>query len=100
VFGGDSRSVPLASTDPIKVMVQKNGNEKLIARVVYDGPIRAPIEAGQRIGSVKVWRGANIAVEAPVFATQAVGKGSTMRRAIDGVGELVIAMFRAGAEKL
>ena len=42
----------------------------------------------------------NVAMEAPVFASQAVGKGSTMRRAVDGVSELVIGMFRAGAEKL
>jgi len=100
VFGGDSRSVKLASRDPIKVMVQKNGNDKLIARVVYNGPVRAPIEAGQQVGVVKVWRGANIAVETPVFAAEPVARGSTMRRAIDGVSELVIGAFRAGAEKL
>jgi D-alanyl-D-alanine carboxypeptidase (penicillin-binding protein 5/6) len=100
VFGGDSRSVRLASSEPIKVMVQKNGTDKLIARIVYDGPVRAPIEAGQRIGFVKVWRGANLAVETPVYAAEAVGRGSTMRRAIDGVSELVIGMFRAGVEKL
>jgi D-alanyl-D-alanine carboxypeptidase (penicillin-binding protein 5/6) len=100
VFGGDSRSVTLASPEPIKVMVSKNGNDKLIARVVYNGPVRAPIEAGQPIGIVRVWRGANIAVETPVYAAEAVGRGSTMRRAIDGASELVIGMFRAGAEKL
>ena len=97
VFGGDSRYVKLASPEPIKVMVQKNGNDKLIARVVYKGPVRAPIEPGQRIGLVKVWRGGNLAMEAPVYAAESVGTGSTMRRAIDGVSELVIAMFRAGA---
>src|ERR1700726_2777875 len=32
VFGGESRSVKLASPDPIKVMVQKNGTDKLIDR--------------------------------------------------------------------
>ena len=100
VFGGDSRSIKLSSPDPIKVMVQKNGNEKLIARIVYNGPVRAPIEAGQKIGVVRVWRGANVAVELPVFAAESVGTGSTMRRAIDGVSELVIGMFRAGVEKL
>jgi D-alanyl-D-alanine carboxypeptidase (penicillin-binding protein 5/6) len=100
VFGGDSRSVKLASPEPIKVMVQKNGTDKLIARVVYSGPVRAPIEPGQRIGVVKVWRGGNIAVEAPVYAADPVGTGSMMRRAIDGASELVIGMFRAGAEKL
>jgi D-alanyl-D-alanine carboxypeptidase (penicillin-binding protein 5/6) len=100
VFGGESRSIKLASPDPIKVMVQKNGTDKLIARIVYNGPVRAPIESGQRVGFVKVWRGANVAVEAPVYAAEAVGAGSTVRRAIDGASELVIGMFRAGAEKL
>src|ERR1700680_4199955 len=99
VFGGDSRSVKLASPEPIEVMVQKNGGEKLIARVGYTGPGRAPIEAGQQVGFVKVWRGANIAVEAPVYAAESIGRGSTMRRAIDGASDLVIGMFRAGAEK-
>jgi len=100
VFGGDAGSVQLASPEPVKVMVQKNGNDKLIARIVYSGPVRAPIEQGQRVGVVKVWRGANIAVETPVYAAQSIGRGSTMRRAIDGVSELVIGMFRAGVEKL
>src|SRR6202166_3900715 len=100
VFGGDSRSVKLISPKPVEVMVQKNGTDKLIARVVYNGPVRAPIEAGQQIGVVRVWRGANVAMEAPVYAAEPIGKGSTMRRAIDGASELVIGMFRLGAEKL
>jgi D-alanyl-D-alanine carboxypeptidase (penicillin-binding protein 5/6) len=100
VFGGDSRSVALASHEPVKVMVQKNGTDKLIARIVYSGPVRAPFEAGQKVGAVKVWRGGNVAVETPVYAAEAVGRGSTMRRAVDGVAELAIGLFRAGAEKL
>jgi serine-type D-Ala-D-Ala carboxypeptidase (penicillin-binding protein 5/6) len=100
VFGGESRSVKLSSLEPVKIMVQKNGVEKLIARVIYSGPVRAPVEAGQKIGVVRVWRGANIAVETPVYAAESIGMGSTMRRALDGVSELVIGAFRAGAEKL
>jgi serine-type D-Ala-D-Ala carboxypeptidase (penicillin-binding protein 5/6) len=100
VFGGDAGSVPLLSQEPVKVMVQKNGQDKLIARIVYSGPVRAPIEQGQKVGVVRVWRGPNIAVETPVYAAESVGKGSTMRRAFDGVSELVIGMFRAGVEKL
>ncbi|HEX7921017.1 D-alanyl-D-alanine carboxypeptidase family protein [Bradyrhizobium sp. C9] len=100
VFGGESRSVKLVSPDPIKVMVSKNGNDKLLARVIYSGPVKAPITAGQQIGVVRVWRGGNVAMETPVFAADAVGTGSTMRRALDGAQELVIGMFRAGVEKL
>ncbi|MGY3603648.1 D-alanyl-D-alanine carboxypeptidase family protein [Bradyrhizobium sp. Leo121] len=100
VFGGESRSVKLTSPEPIKVMVSKNGNEKLLARVVYNGPVRAPIQAGQQIGVVRVWRSGNLAVETPVYAADAIGTGSTVRRALDGAQELVIGMFRAGVEKL
>src|SRR5882757_6131639 len=100
VFGGESRSVKLAGREPIKVMVPKNGSEKLIARVVYNGPVRAPVTEGQPVGVVRVWRGAKVAMEAPVYAAEAIATGSTMRRAIDGASELVIGMFRASAEKL
>lgn len=100
VFGGDSRSVKLASPEPIKVMVQRNGTDKLIARIVYTGPVRAPIQPGQPIGTLKVWRGSNIALESPLVAAETIETGSTTRRAIDGASELVIGLFRAGAEKL
>jgi D-alanyl-D-alanine carboxypeptidase (penicillin-binding protein 5/6) len=100
VFGGESRSVKLSSPQPVKVMVSKQGNDKLIARVVYSGPVRAPVTAGQQVGVVRIWRGGNVAMEQPVYAADAVGVGSTMRRAIDGAQELVVGMFRAGAEKL
>lgn len=100
VFGGDSRSVKLVAKTPVNVMVHKSGGDKLIARIVYRGPVRAPVDAGQQVGVVRVWRGGNIAVETPVYAADAIGTGSTVRRAIDGASELVIGMFRAGAEKL
>jgi serine-type D-Ala-D-Ala carboxypeptidase (penicillin-binding protein 5/6) len=100
VFGGESRSVKLVSPKPIEVMVHKNSNDKLIARIIYSGPVRAPIETGQEIGIVRVWRAGNIAMETPVYAGESVGVGSTMRRAIDGASELVIGAFRLGAEKL
>jgi serine-type D-Ala-D-Ala carboxypeptidase (penicillin-binding protein 5/6) len=100
VFGGTSRSVALKSPVPVNVMVQKNGNDKLIARIVYNGPVQAPVQADQKVGVIRVWRGANVAMEAPVYAAEAIGTGSTMRRAVDGAQELVIGLFRAGAERL
>lgn len=100
VFGGDTRWVRVATAEPVRVMVQKNGNDKLIARIVYYGPVRAPIAPGQRVGAIKVWRNGGIAVEEPIYATEAVGVGTTMQRAFDGASELMIGMFRAGIEKL
>jgi D-alanyl-D-alanine carboxypeptidase (penicillin-binding protein 5/6) len=100
VFGGTSRSVALAASEPVEVMVQKNGSDKLIARIVYDGPVHAPVAPGQPVGVIRVWRGKDVAVETPLHAAEAVGIGSTARRAMDGAIELVIGMVRSGAEKL
>src|SRR5215475_8736407 len=100
VFGGETRSVKLTTPEPVKVMVSKQGNDKLIARVVYNGPVRAPVTVGQQVGVVRVWRGGNVAMEQPLYAAETVPVGSTMRRAIDGAQELVIGMFRAGAARL
>jgi serine-type D-Ala-D-Ala carboxypeptidase (penicillin-binding protein 5/6) len=100
VFGGDSGSVKLASPTPIEVMVQKNGNDKLIARIVYSGPVHAPIAPGQQVGVVRVWRNGEVAMETPLYTAESIGKGSTVQRAIDGASELVIGLVRAGIEKL
>src|ERR1043166_9427738 len=61
VFGGETRSVKVTSPQPVKVMVSKQGNDKLIARLVYSGPIRAPVAAGQKVGGVRGWRGGMVA---------------------------------------
>jgi D-alanyl-D-alanine carboxypeptidase (penicillin-binding protein 5/6) len=100
VFGGDSGSVKLVSATPVAVMVQKNGNDKLIARIVYSGPVHAPIAPGQQVGVIRIWRNSEVAVETPLYTAESIGKGSTMQRAMDGVSELVIGLVRAGIEKL
>ena len=96
----DERSVALTTREPVKVMVHKSGQDKLLARINYTGPVRTPIDNGQRIGAIKIWRGPNLAVEQPVFATESVGTGSMARRAFDTATELVIGWVRAGAGKL
>jgi D-alanyl-D-alanine carboxypeptidase (penicillin-binding protein 5/6) len=100
VFDGNSRSVAVTSPKPIQVMVHKGGDNRLKARVVYTGPVPAPVAAGQRIGVLKVWRGDDLAVQAPVYAAEPIGIGSTMQRAFDGVIDLVLTTIRAGIEKL
>jgi len=99
VFGGQNSSVALTAKEPVGVMVQKNGADKLLARIIYTGPVRAPIDSGQPVGIVRVWRGQNIAVEIPVYASQSIGTGSMTRRAFDTASEMVIGWLRAGVGK-
>lgn len=100
VFGGEKGSVALNSGGSVRLMVTKAGTEKLTARIVYQGPIEAPIKHGQRVGTLKVWRDANLALEVPLVAAEDVGRGSMSQRAFDAAAELMGGLFRAGVERL
>jgi len=100
VFGGDRSYVPLLAPGLIKVMMPRNSNDRLIAHIVYTGPVPAPVTKGQPIGKLMVYRGENLALEAPLSAAEDIGKGTMSQRAMDGATELMIGLFRAGVNKL
>jgi D-alanyl-D-alanine carboxypeptidase (penicillin-binding protein 5/6) len=100
LYGGARGRVPLVAKGTVRVLVPRNSNERLLARVVYTGPVRAPIEKGQPIGELKVWRGEHVVLEVPLQASEAVERGSLSQRAFDAATELVINLFRAGVQKL
>lgn len=100
VFGGASGSVPLVSDGPVNLMVQRNLNERVVARIIYTGPVRAPIERGQPIGRLRVTRGDIVALEVPLKAGESVPEGSMTGRAVDAASEFVINLIRTGTGKL
>ena len=100
LYGGTKGRVPLVSATPIRLLVPRAMTEKLSAKVVYSGPVRAPVEKGQPIGTLKVSRGDNVVLEAPLQAGEEVPAGSLHQRAFDAAGELVINVFRAGMDRL
>src|SRR5580692_3787443 len=100
VFGGDQSYVHLLAPGTIKVMMPRNTTDRLLARIVYTGPVPAPITKGQTIGILKVWRGDNLALEVPLQAADDVGPGTMSQRAMDGATELMIGVLRAGVNKL
>jgi D-alanyl-D-alanine carboxypeptidase (penicillin-binding protein 5/6) len=100
VYGGASGSVPLKAPGPVKIMVPKSGGEKLIARIAYQGPVPAPVTQSQPIGLLKIWRDDKLVLQTPLKAAESVGKGNMSGRALDAMTEMVMALFRAGAERL
>src|SRR5437660_1272949 len=53
VYGGERGSVPLTADRVVGLMVSRVAQNKIIARVTYTGPVRAPVQQGQRIGTLK-----------------------------------------------
>ncbi len=100
LYGGDKSRVAVTGNGAIRLMVPRGQTDRITARMVYTGPVKAPVRQGQPIGKLKVWRGDMLALEVPVQAAESVGVGSTTQRAFDAATELVINLFRAGADRL
>jgi D-alanyl-D-alanine carboxypeptidase (penicillin-binding protein 5/6) len=100
LFGGASGSVPLVGDGAIGVLMPKSTNERVSAKIVYTGPVPAPIRQGQQIGNLNVFRGDSVVAEIPLFAAESVERGNLPRRALDAASELVIGLFRTGPKKI
>ncbi|MCA0274927.1 MAG: D-alanyl-D-alanine carboxypeptidase [Proteobacteria bacterium] len=94
VFGGTKSHVQLVAQKPIAIFLPITNRERLVARVVYDGPISAPIDKGTPVGKLKVWIGDTLSQETPLYAAESVGVGSLQSRAFDAVKELAIGWLR------
>ena len=100
VYGGAKSHVPLVAGKAVRLMVPRGVRERITAKLVYTGPVRAPIEQGQPIGKLKVWRGDFLVLEVPLHANESVGTGGLAQRAFDAATELVIGLVRAGFQRL
>src|SRR5262249_16835794 len=75
LFGGEQMHVPLVGQDVIALMVPRGSNDRISAKVVYNGPVLAPVARGQAIGKLRVSRGDRGALEAPLIAPEGAGLG-------------------------
>ena len=94
VFGGDSRDVPLVAPKEIRVLIPREGSERLTARVVYTGPLAAPLDSDQPVANLKLLRGAAEVLSVPLRTGRAVPVGTLPHRALDAGLEYLTGLFR------
>ncbi|PBB67114.1 D-alanyl-D-alanine carboxypeptidase [Mesorhizobium sp. WSM4312] len=94
VFGGAKSGVTLKAKGPIDIFLPITNRDKLTARIVYTGPVAAPVEEGQPVGALRVWIGDTLSQETPLFAAESIGVGTLPQRALDAVKELAIGWLR------
>jgi D-alanyl-D-alanine carboxypeptidase (penicillin-binding protein 5/6) len=94
VFGGAKSGVPLKAKGPVEIFLPVANRDKLTAKIVYDGPVAAPIEEGQPVGALRVWIGDTLSQETPLFAAESVGVGTLPQRALDAARELAVGWLR------
>lgn len=95
VYGGETLTVPVTVIEPLTILMPLTGAERLRARVVFEGPVSAPIEAGAPIAQLEVYFGDELSQQSQLYAAGDVATGPIHRRAFDAFGELVVGWFRA-----
>jgi serine-type D-Ala-D-Ala carboxypeptidase (penicillin-binding protein 5/6) len=87
VFGGNRRSLPLVSKKPVRVLVPRGEGERVTARILYTGPLKAPVQKGTEVARLQVNRGDMQALEMPLYANEDIQEGTLSQRALDGLLE-------------
>jgi D-alanyl-D-alanine carboxypeptidase (penicillin-binding protein 5/6) len=100
LYGGASGSVGLVGDGAIGVLMPKNSTERVGAKVVYTGPVPAPVTQGQVIGNLNIYRGDSVVAEVPLHAVESVERGNLPQRAFDAAYELLIGLFRNATSKI
>lgn len=94
VWGGEVGSVGLTARAPLSLLLPRNSQDKLVAKVSYKTPLRAPIAAGTEVGKLELTRGTLKVLEVPVYTTADVAVGTLWQRAVDGAGTVAGDAFR------
>ncbi|WP_407943133.1 D-alanyl-D-alanine carboxypeptidase family protein [Methylobacterium oxalidis] len=99
VYGGERGGVPLMAKKPVRLLLPRGSGERVTARVVYQGPLTAPVEQGREVGRLRVMRGDTLALDQPLYAGESVASGTIPQRALDAALEVGTGLFRRAFSK-
>lgn len=99
VFGGEKGRVALKAKGAVNLLVPRGSNERLAARIVYRGPLQAPVAEGAEIGRLLVTRGEVKTLDIPLYAAESVAVGSLQQRALDALMEAATGWVRKALKR-
>lgn len=85
VWKGAAEDAAVGLTEALYVTVPRGQYEHLEANMELDGSIVAPVEPGQRLGSVKITLGGEELLQRPMVSLEPVAEGSLWRQLVDHV---------------
>jgi serine-type D-Ala-D-Ala carboxypeptidase (penicillin-binding protein 5/6) len=94
VYGGNASGVPLIANEEVKILVPRTATDKFSGRIVYTGPLIAPVEAGKEVARLKIFRGTEMILDLPLKTAAAVEQGALPRRAMDAGIEYATDLIR------
>lgn len=90
VFGGEKARVDVVARAPVTVLLPKGNAGRITAKVIYKGPLVAPVEAGIPVGELIIRVDGERIQSTEVFTNEDVGTGTLQQRALDAIFELTL----------
>lgn len=99
-YGGAKGRVALVARKPVRLLLPRGSADRITARVVYQGPLVAPVAAGKEVARLKVSRGDQPVLDMPLYTAEEVTPGSMTQRALDAALEVGTGWVRGAFAKL
>jgi len=85
VQDGGARTVGLKAAGPVAINLPRGSDGALTATIRYEGPLRAPIAAGQQVAVLEVVAPGVAPARVPLYAAEAIGTASPFERMINAM---------------
>jgi D-alanyl-D-alanine carboxypeptidase (penicillin-binding protein 5/6) len=88
VWGGAESTVQMTPAKPLAVTLPVDSRKGMKVAIKYDAPVKAPIQQGQRVGTLRVTAPGYPGLNVPLYAAKAVPKAGFFGRAFQGIASL------------
>jgi D-alanyl-D-alanine carboxypeptidase (penicillin-binding protein 5/6) len=86
VWGGERMFVPLTGESDINVWLPRSpASQKVRASIVYNWPLKAPVNKGDQVATLRVTTASEATSEVPLYAAEDVHRGGVVRRGLDTI---------------
>jgi serine-type D-Ala-D-Ala carboxypeptidase (penicillin-binding protein 5/6) len=91
VFGGAAGRIGVGGVDasPVAMTLPAGDRSPFHMRIIYDGPLQAPLRKGQVVARLEMWVDDRLYQSLPLAAVADVPQGDIRNRALDGLKELL-----------
>lgn len=85
VQGGNARTIALKAAGPVAMNLPRGSTAPLTATIRYEGPLRAPLAAGQEVAVLEITAPGVSPARIPLYTANAVGVAGPLDRIINAI---------------
>lgn len=89
VWMGEARTVGVRMANSVSIVAHKRAFETGSTQIVYNGPLEAPITAGDTVAKMVISLDGRDDVEVPLIATESIERLGFLGRAIEGLSRMI-----------